>query len=73
MTRVVSITRSGPRFQEPRTLVEQLEASVAYHAEKGRQLETAGDLLRFVVPASELPSEFALAEVERELWKVVSR
>lgn len=68
MPRLVTITKSGPRFHEPRPLSELLEASVDYISEKKRQEELSG-----CVDPDTLPSEYALDITHLELDRLVSR
>jgi len=68
MQRLVTITESGPRFHEPRSLADQLRASVDYVSEKQRQEELAG-----CVDSDSLPSEYALDITHLELEKILTR
>ena len=68
MTRLVTITKSGPKFHEPRSLADQLSASVDYIAEKQRQEEFSA-----CVDSDSLITDYALAEVHSELNRVVTR
>lgn len=68
MTRLVTITKTGPKFHEPRSLADQLAASVDYISEKQRQEELAA-----CVDSDSLITDYALAEVHHELSRVVTR
>ena len=57
MTHLTSV-KSGPAFREPRSLVEQLQASVDYNSEKQRQEE-----LPACVDPDTLPSDEQLKQV----------
>jgi len=64
MTRLVTITKSGPKFNEPRSLETLLADSVSFEREKWLQANC--------VSSDTLPSEYACEITHLELEKFLT-
>lgn len=69
MTRLVTITKYGPKSHEPRSLADQLQASVDYNAESERQRKA----MQAKREAGPLPTDEQLRIVNEDLCALVGK